>query len=401
MVDIQVIIPVGPGHEDIAADACASAMALNLDVLPIDDTKGRMGRSKARNVAVQMATAEWLFFLDADDILHKGAKKAFKYMRDYDAIWGLINDGQVRVPQVRNVDYKTLLHHDPTQTLQMGHFVRRKIALKYPFDESMDCGEDFDYYFRIWKQEKCIKIPHSLFINRRGNHSIGPRSANGRQWREAVSKLQVQCREGNRIKKVGDMFLPASDRMFVQAFEQGDAFDGKSLRTALGYCKNRRTAVDGGAHVGSWTKVLNKQFDRVIAFEPSKDNYRCLQKNVEGAEIYNKAVGESFRQVDIEITDPQNTGQNHVKEGEGIEMVPIDSLNLDNVDFLKLDVEGYEYNALLGASETLKRCNPVVLIEVNGLAQRYGFNDEDAKEYLVSLGYKLQEVVNKDYIYAR
>jgi len=192
-MEVQVIIPVGPGHEDIAVDAVTSALALGYDFIPIDDTEGKLGRSKARNIGVRQATAEWLFFLDADDLLHKDAKKAEKYKK-YDGIWGLINDGKVRIPQVRNVDFDTLVKHEPTQTLQMGHFIKREVALAYPFDESMDCGEDFDYYLRVWRDHKCIKIPHTLFVNRRGNHSTGPRSANGQQWRTAVQSLQAEWR---------------------------------------------------------------------------------------------------------------------------------------------------------------------------------------------------------------
>jgi len=188
-MEVQTIIPVGPGHENLAVEAAASALKLDFDVLPIDDTEGKLGRSKARNIGVKMATAEWLFFLDADDLLHKDAKKASKY-RQYDAIFGLINDGRVRVPQVRNLTFMDLLTKDPTQTLQMGHFVKREVASKYPFDEDLNTGEDFDYYLRLWSNENCIKIPKTLFVNRRGLHSTGPRSANGKQWREQVTSLQ-------------------------------------------------------------------------------------------------------------------------------------------------------------------------------------------------------------------
>jgi len=190
----EVIIPVGPGHEEAAVDAVASVLALGYEPLVIDDTEGKLGRSKARNIGVRQAKSDWIFFLDADDLLHKDAKKAEKYMRTHDGIWGLINDGRVRIPQVRSVDFNTLLNHDPTQTLQMGHFIKREIAIDNPFNESMDCGEDFDYYLRVWSRFNCIKIPKTLFVNRRGNHSTGPRSANGKQWRIAVQSLQEEWR---------------------------------------------------------------------------------------------------------------------------------------------------------------------------------------------------------------
>ena len=192
-MEVQVCIPVGPGHEEVAIEAITSAMALGFEVIPVDDTEGKLGRSKARNIGVKMSKAEWVFFLDADDLMHKDAKKAKKFTQ-YDAIFGLINDGKVRIPQVRKVDFKSLLRHDPTQTLQMGHFVRRRVAIDLPFDETLNCGEDFDYYFRLWRDNHCIKIPHTLFVNRRGNHSTGPRSATGKDWSIAVKSLQERWR---------------------------------------------------------------------------------------------------------------------------------------------------------------------------------------------------------------
>lgn len=192
--EVQVIVPVGPGHEDTAIEAIKSAYDLGLDVIVIDDTEGKMGRSKARNTGVELAEAEWLFFLDSDDRMHKGCKRAFEYMNDYDAIWGLINrNGQVAIPQVRNVTFDDLLFKPPYLCLQIGHFVRTTVAIMYPFDESMDCGEDFDYYLRVWSDPdiRSIKIPHTLFVNHTGNHSTGPRSATGREWTESVGVQQM------------------------------------------------------------------------------------------------------------------------------------------------------------------------------------------------------------------
>jgi hypothetical protein len=81
-----------------------------------------------------------------------------------------------------------LLSCDPFVTLQMGHFVRTDVALATLFDESLDTGEDFDYYLRVWEKYRCIKIPLPFFYNRRGVHAHGPRAATGLQWRQQVEK---------------------------------------------------------------------------------------------------------------------------------------------------------------------------------------------------------------------
>jgi len=199
-----VVTPVGPGHEETvkqAQDSVERAMAhskgpfTEIQHQILEDIDGMLGRSKARNLIVKNYDADWYFFLDADDLMSQGAFEAMYDYLDYAAVWGPIveiSNGQIapRMGQVLSISsIEELKSHDPYATIQMGHFVRGDVAKATPFNEDMDCGEDFDYYLRVWDGHKCIKGSHILFINIRGNHSTGPRSATGKQWREAVEKL--------------------------------------------------------------------------------------------------------------------------------------------------------------------------------------------------------------------
>jgi glycosyltransferase involved in cell wall biosynthesis len=204
-----VITPVGPGHERLFPECNQSVRAaiqhsqgpfLEISTIVVDDTSGEKGRSSARNEAVRHAKSaniEWLFFLDADDLLFPDAFNLIRrYVDEYDAIWGNIveippgsNQAALRWPQILTIhNIKELLVFDPRITLQMGHFVRTEVVFQNPFNEAMNTGEDFDYYLRLWSNFRCIKILEPLFINRRGMHSTGPRSANGRDWRIAVGR---------------------------------------------------------------------------------------------------------------------------------------------------------------------------------------------------------------------
>jgi len=209
-MQLDVIIPVGPGHEGAVKMAAQSVeIAKDYDtgifttvrVLAVGDTDGEMGRSAARNFGVRDSRADWVFFLDADDIMLPAAIRHFSAFGVLaDAVWGQtmeLSEGGLLLEryQVPEIDsYKKLIRYDPSLTVKMGHFVRRDIAKRVPFDEDMDCGEDWDYYLRIWKQFDCRKIDAPFFAKIRGNHSTGPRSATGRQWNEVTDRLIAQAR---------------------------------------------------------------------------------------------------------------------------------------------------------------------------------------------------------------
>ena len=205
-----IISPIGPGHEEIyqqasnsIREACIKSAGPFQEIIPfrIDDSQGKIGRSQARNKAVQQAASqgiEWVFFLDADDMLVPNAfVNVEPYLDHYDAIWGQIfsfDDGSMqassRKGQLGMTDhFVDILNNDPYFTLQMGHFVRTEVALQHPFNEQMDVGEDFDYYLRVWENHRCIKLNTALFANRRGKHSTGPRSATGQAWTVTVNQL--------------------------------------------------------------------------------------------------------------------------------------------------------------------------------------------------------------------
>lgn len=189
----------------------------------------------------------------------------------------------------------------------------------------------------------------------------------------------------------------------------GEIVDGKGtyqiskLRTATNLCKRYRVAVDIGGHVGLWSMQLVKMFPVVHAFEPVKEHQDCWSKNVLGLGIGNPflhecALGEKEGHISIHTTKT-SSGDSWVK-GEGdIPMKTLDSFELQDVDFIKADNEGYELFALRGGEETIKRCKPVIIVEQKpGRAQKFGLPETGAVTYLQGLGYKLAKEMSGDYI---
>ena len=205
----EIIIPVGPGHEDTANESAKSVMLAadfgngpfsDITVRMQHDTDGQLGRSAARNKAVKESDAEWVYFLDADDLVLPELFESVRgYIDDYDAIWGKFGElhGMLVLERYQSHGFTTLerlVKIGPHCSIKIGHFVRREIALKYPFNEDMNAGEDWDYYLRIWKSERCIKIGGPItYVKTKNRRSSGPKSATGVDWAKSVARQIMAC----------------------------------------------------------------------------------------------------------------------------------------------------------------------------------------------------------------
>ena len=202
--------------------------------------------------------------------------------------------------------------------------------------------------------------------------------------------------------------LPASDRHFPKYLSSAPKIEGRRMyqsqhiQQSVQFCALRRTALDIGGHVGFWSYYLALAFQRVHAFEPNELFAQCFERNVraKGVQLHRLALGEAEGKIALEV-DPENTGATHVRAGvEGaIPMRRLDDFRFDEVDFVKIDVEGFERQVLEGARETLARCRPVVIVEQKEFAGRYGSERYAAAELLQSLGAVVLAQVVQDLVF--
>lgn len=200
------------------------------------------------------------------------------------------------------------------------------------------------------------------------------------------------------MQKVGNTWLPDGDRYFGPIFARGDVFEMRTLLTGLKYVRQHRTAVDGGAHVGSWSRYLAEQFDVVVGFEPNEGNYECAVANTArlgNVAMFNVALGDAKGLGGMRPGN--NSGCWHLSDGDDIAIGTLDSLNLQDVDYLKLDVEGYEGRVILGALETIERCRPVVQVEEKRLPHSYV--GPSARSLLEGMGYKEVDRCARDVVF--
>ena len=134
--------------------------------------------------------------------------------------------------------------------------------------------------------------------------------------------------------------------------------------------------IDVGSHLGTFTRAaLLSGAGQVVAFEPEPMNILCFkqtfeQEILEGRVTLVEAAAWDSSDITLNfgIALPGNTGTGSLIVGGELEVpaVTIDEtverLRLKSVDFIKMDIEGAERNALAGADETLRRFGPQMAI---------------------------------------
>ena len=148
---------------------------------------------------------------------------------------------------------------------------------------------------------------------------------------------------------------------------------------------NGQVVIDAGANYGDSAIWWSKKFGaKVFAFEPLSDVFSELQKNIKlnavNVVAYNIALGQG------EEVNGNTYGGMFSKGGNlKIKTERLDNYSFEKVDFLKIDVEGFEYEVLNGAEKTISKFKPRIIIETHTKYLR-----KICHRYLSDLGYSLK-----------
>ena len=136
--------------------------------------------------------------------------------------------------------------------------------------------------------------------------------------------------------------------------------------------KSGDIVVDAGARIGTFSAKISAavgETGRIIAIEPEPQNFACLRKNIETNQLHNvipiqKMLWSGTRQLPLYLSgntaahsaycDPfySSTGESILVEAEALDGI-LESLGIGLVDFIKMDIEGSEIEALKGMPRTL------------------------------------------------
>jgi len=233
-----------------------------------------------------------------------------------------------------------------------------------------------------------------------------------------VAFVLVSTNHGTMLVNRHDYHLIHEKKGYGVGFQllNNSAFDPEEVDLALQILELRKTifgtgviAIDCGANVGvhtvEWAKLMY-DWGEVIAIEAQERLYYALAGNIIINNCFNAralwaAVGASSGEIGVPVPNyfsPSSFGSLEIRQssdnefiGQSIDyknvqstrMVTIDELNLRRLDLIKIDIEGMEMEALMGAKETLERCKPVVLVE------KIKSDSEGISSFLIAFGYKI------------
>lgn len=232
---------------------------------------------------------------------------------------------------------------------------------------------------------------------------------------EVTDKLKKQMRftkKGTYVFSLGqtqfDIVLDPDNGVVDSEIYADGVYEPEILTIIQKHLTANSVFVDIGANIGQHSLYASRFANKVYAFEPIKKIYdqfveSKIKNNFNTIQIYNYALGNQ------EITLPifgnvNNMGASSLvsienrKKIQDIQVKRFDDvvseLGIGKIDFIKIDVEGYELDVLLGARKSIERYTPILLIEYSP----YFYNQIDSDigqkiiTFLLEAGYIIYDI---------
>jgi len=228
--------------------------------------------------------------------------------------------------------------------------------------------------------------------------------------------------------------LPKHDTWYLRKYKHPLHHEPNEFKLCIANSDKDTLAIDIGANCGVWTYKLSKHFNQVKAYEPLKEIFDVLSKNVtaNNAQLYCSAVGSQVSQVymcgvkgntggsfvirsEIGLKDLLNEIKhnpaklNQVNHPELVYQTTIDNEVQDQrVGFIKIDVEGYEFEVLKGAKQTIQNSKPVIMVEISEYAHPkiWGYDQDlerhinNIKLLLYDIGYEHMGKIRRNFFFS-
>ena len=209
------------------------------------------------------------------------------------------------------------------------------------------------------------------------------------------------------MKFVKGWYLPDSDTHFENYIKDG-GYQTIHRETILKYIQMKKpelkNCIDIGSHIGFWSKDFTNTFKHTYAFDPIPQVRECYVKNItkDNYTLYPYALGREESKK-MFLYNPEETGNTHASAKGNLDVTvrTLDSFALADIDYIKIDAEGYEIEALVGARNLIERCKPFIHIEAKKkVMEKQNISMNDITDYFESINYEQVLSVKSELLYA-
>ncbi len=157
-------------------------------------------------------------------------------------------------------------------------------------------------------------------------------------------------------------------------FQYKTLSDGKKIRLIKDVVQEGDQIVDIGANIGYYTRLFARLVGirgTVIAFEPEKRNFGFLQQNTseyDHVRVFMKAVGSEAGIIQLFYSKDLNVDHQTYDSGEGRSISEVEQISMDDYfgtrsfNFIKIDIQGYDYWAMLGMKKILSASPSLIIL---------------------------------------
>ncbi len=204
------------------------------------------------------------------------------------------------------------------------------------------------------------------------------------------------------------MFLDPEDSLGLSTRGSFEPFETEVVKREV---KKGDVVLDIGANIGYYTLIFAKlvgEEGKVFAFEPDPDNFVLLKKNIETNGYQNvilvqKAVTNKSVNIRLYLSEDNKGDHRIYNSHENRKSIEVEAVSLDdyfkdyhgNIDFIKMDIQGAEGQAIQGMSNLLKKQQGIKIITEFwpfGL-EMSGMEPEEYLKLLLKYRFKLYEII--------
>lgn len=169
-------------------------------------------------------------------------------------------------------------------------------------------------------------------------------------------------------------------------------YEPEKLALVASRLSRGKVFYDIGANLGIYTLAAARAGAVVYSFEPLPDNFRKLRRHIElngltSITTLQVAVSEQAKVATFKLHQDNSMGRLSSDGELKVNCVRLDDLDLPAPDCIKMDIEGAEAEALLGARKLLQTSKPVIFLATHGDSIR-----EQCLTFLKSLGYRVSSI---------